>query len=56
MKQVAVTHNENQSPVSVIAWFDTVAEAEQFIASCEKLDPTGVYAGDYGIDAPEELI
>jgi hypothetical protein len=54
MKPVAVTH-ESDHYIIVVARFDTVLEAEQFIADREKLDPLGVYDGDYGVDAPEEM-
>lgn len=49
MKDVAVTHEYN-GIISVIAWFDTALEAEQFIDRREKYDPVGVPAGRYGID------
>jgi hypothetical protein len=50
MKDVAVTH-ESGGVVGVLAWFDTVPEAERFIACRAKEDPEGVEAGHYGVDA-----
>lgn len=50
MKDVAVTH-EQSGAVGVLAWFDTVPEAERFIALRERVDPDGVRNGHYGIDA-----
>lgn len=49
MKNVAVTYEQNGT-MGVLAWFDTVPEAEHFIAICEWADPIGVHAGYYGID------
>ena len=50
MKDVAVTRALSTSGVYVLAWFDTVPEAERFIARRKKIDPEGVRAGHYGID------
>ena len=50
MKDVAVIHDHN-GRIETIAEFDTVQEAEHFIAIREYIDPKGVRAGHYGIDA-----
>ena len=39
----------------VEARFDTEAEAVAWIVEREKVDPEGVYNGDYFIDSPEEI-
>lgn len=36
--------------------FLRLRSAENFIAEREKTDPKGVHRGDYGIDAPEEVV
>jgi hypothetical protein len=50
---VFVGKNDNSIPKLEFA---TVAEAEAQIVEYEKTDPDGVHAGDYYIDAPEELV
>ena len=35
--------------------FRTLKAAENFVAQLEKEDPEGVHAGEYYIDAPEEM-
>lgn len=40
----------------VVARFDTIAEAEDYLATSAAIDPDRLEAGDYGIDAPEEMI
>lgn len=37
-----------------VASFGSVAECEQFIAMREKVEPSKVHRGGYGIDAPED--
>jgi len=54
MKDVEVTYERN-GVVRVIAQFDTISEAEKHIAILEKDDPEGIWAGYYGIDAPEVM-
>lgn len=53
MKDVFVTREESGAIIN-LARFETVVEAEEYIAKRESVDPDGVAAGDYGIDAPEE--
>jgi hypothetical protein len=52
---VYVTH-EKDGVEKIVAEVSTVKEAEQFIARQEYTDPTGVHAGEYGVDAPEEAV
>jgi hypothetical protein len=50
---VVVGHSSNKiSPHR----FKTVRAAELFVAQLEKEDPEGVHAGEYYIDAPEEML
>jgi len=54
---VAVTeYREGWPEQCVHARFDTLAEAEAWIARRTEIDPEGVYAGVYGIEAPEEMV
>lgn len=56
-KRVVVgTFKPNEQPKR-LRRFATVRAAEQFIArQVERIDPAGVAAGHYYIDAPEELL
>ncbi len=54
MRNVIVTH-EVDGVVGDLAQFETVADAEAFIAARELVDPTGVRDGAYGVDAPENV-
>ena len=45
-----------ESDLEVMARFDTIQEAEQWIAEREKIEPDFVHSGAYGIDAPEEML
>lgn len=58
MKPVSVTYNPDDkwSRDMVCHRCDTVQEAEDWIAEWCEVDPEGVEAGNYGINAPEELI
>lgn len=38
----------------VLKRFSTVHKAEKFIWKRERIDPTGVHRGDYGIDASDK--
>lgn len=53
MKDVIVTYEHN-NVMRVVARFNTVLEAEKYLADLEKDDPTGIWLGYYGIDAPED--
>lgn len=53
MKNVHVVDEELAEP-AIIASFDTVAQAEDYIAELPDLDK--VERGGYGIDAPENKI
>lgn len=55
MNRVAVTH-EKDGEIRVLVRVPTIQAAENFIALQEAIDPAGVHAGDYGIDAPEEMV
>lgn len=55
MNMVTVTH-EKDGAVRVLTRVPTVQAAERFIALQQTIDPDGVYAGEYGIDAPEEMV
>lgn len=51
---VAVVHEPTQK---IEARFDTVGEAEAYIAdTLHVLEPEAVERGDYGINAPEEMV
>lgn len=57
MKPVAVTlETQGQDELEELARFNTIKEAEDFIAKDPSIDPVRREAGDYGIDAPEEMI
>jgi hypothetical protein len=62
LKDKTATVVEPEKPVAitldgeVIARFDTVAEAEDFLGTSATIDPDRLEAGDYGIDAPEEMV
>jgi hypothetical protein len=54
-KQVAVTlARPNAIRGRVLKRFNTIRQAEAYIAQRERIDPTGVHRGDYGIDASEK--
>lgn len=53
MKPVAVV---DEATLAVVRRFDTVEQAEDFIAELEKTEPEKVHGGGFGIDAPETLI
>jgi hypothetical protein len=56
--RVAVIDEELIGPdnrVTVVARFDTVAEAEAYIDAQMKVNPSKVIRGGYGIDAPEDM-
>lgn len=42
--------------LGVVAHFATLADGEAHIVALSKVDPEGVEAGDYYIDAPEEMV
>lgn len=48
--------DESGGAIRVVGLFATVAEAEAWIADAEKREPEKVHRGDYGIDAPEEMV
>jgi hypothetical protein len=53
---VTVTDEEKidaNNRVTVVASFGTIAEAEEWIAARETVDPEKVHRGGYGINAPE---
>jgi hypothetical protein len=53
-KPVTIVH---EPTLAILRECDTVQEAEQFIAQELMVsDPDGVVRGDYGIDAPEEMV
>ena len=49
--EVAVT---KEGARRVIRWFNTIRQAERFIARLERRQPEVVHRGDYGIDASEK--
>lgn len=51
VKDVVVTRDHGDE-IEILAKFVTVKEAENFVALRERVDPVGVGAGIYGIDAP----
>lgn len=54
-RQVAVTLTRPGAKRSrILKRFSTVRQAERYIAQRERIDPTGVHRGDYGIDASEK--
>jgi hypothetical protein len=56
-KPVAVSHFvEGMTRQYILTRVNTIKEAEDWIAEREQIDPEGVHRGDYGIDAPEEMI
>ena len=57
MKPVSVTYGPaNWSRELVCHRCDTIQEAEDWIDEWSEVDPTGVHAGHYSINAPEEMI
>lgn len=55
-RKVAVTeYREGWLMQKVHARFSTIAEAEEWIAERERVDPDGVHSGAYGIDPPEDM-
>ena len=50
---VVVGHSDNKIAQHR---FKTVRAAEKFVEQLEKEDPDGVHAGEYYIDAPEEMV
>jgi hypothetical protein len=55
-KPVCIVDEENNNGPLVLKRFDTIAEAENWIAEQEKIDPDKVHRGGFGIDAPEEML
>jgi hypothetical protein len=59
-KQVTITDEESATKpgdrLRVVARFNTVKEAEDWIAEREKIDPDKVHRGGYGINAPEKMV
>jgi|GEM_PF-3378619 len=53
---VAVTYAPPGIDPRVVARFNTLKEAEDWIESESASDPAGVARGDYGIDAPELMV
>jgi hypothetical protein len=51
---VYVTH-EKDGEIKIVATVSTVQAAEQWIERRMWLDPNGVFAGEYGVDAPEAV-
>lgn len=52
--EVAVTlARPGAAKARVLKRFSTIRQAEKYIAQRERIDPTGVHRGDYGIDASE---
>ena len=43
-----------QAKGRVLRRFSSIVAAERYIAQRERIDPTGVHRGDYGIDATEQ--
>ena len=57
MKPVSVTYNPGDWPRDLVCHrCSTITEAEDWIAEWNEVDPKGVYAGNYTINAPEEMI
>lgn len=52
---VAVTLEKADGSIAVVARFTTIAEAEAYLAG-PGIDQVSLAAGDYGIDAPEEMV
>lgn len=56
-RRVFVTlERPGSTKIRTLKRFLRVRSAENFIAMREKRDPKGVHRGDYGIDAPEEVV
>lgn len=57
MKPVSVTYNPGKWMNDQLCdRFDSIQEAEDWIATREKVDPDGVHAGFYSINAPEKMV
>jgi hypothetical protein len=58
LKPYVVGRNDNtplcKTSQETQVWFDTLPEAEQWIAEQESVDPEGVLNGEYYIDGPCE--
>ena len=53
---VNVTYeNPITNEITKMATFNTIWEAERWIEKRSKVDPHGVYNGEYSIIAPEEM-
>lgn len=55
MKRVALIDEESKPNPTIIELFDSIIEAEQWIANYENIDASKVHRGGFGIDAPEEF-
>ena len=57
VKPVAVTRQFPDDRIKVLARFDSVSSAEEYLASDDPaIDQEALLAGHYGIDAPEEMM
>ena len=57
-KPVAIVDEENpiNGKFQVIARFNTLGEAEEFLATSATICPYQLERGGYGIDAPESMV
>lgn len=53
-KKVAIVDEETKPNPTVISYFNTIKEAEDWIAKEELTNPEKVHRGGYGIDVPLE--